>query len=802
MGLELARAMVMVRADTSQLPSDLESAKSAVSAGLAGIHGAMAGVLGGISALGAGFIRSGIASAASFEQTQIAFETMLGSAAETEKTLAALTSFAAKTPFEMPEILQAARGLIQFGERGDELMNTLKFLGDASAGTSSRFGDIALIFNQVRGVGKLLTQDFRQLSTRGVISLQDIAKHYGKTTEEAQKMLSTGKISFKDFANVLEGVSKEGGRFANMMEKQSGSLLGLKSTLNDAIGILGRFVATPIAEMFKPLVKFAIIATDAVSALVQKFPGLASNILSAITVVSGLGASLYGASSVLRFFGIDAARVWSILKTGGIVLLAGAAKFLLIGAAIGAAISAIQQVVKWILNLKPVQDSIAKASAKFAEAWVHIKAAFDNVGASIYGVLQSIFSQLVGLFGMDVSSLSDSIGSAISSAIDWIANFVVKAATLLRVMTENWGAVWSIIKAATNVAFLYIWDIVSAILSNIGKIIMSLPNIAMAAFNSMVSIAAHAIAAIGDAFPHLVTIVSATFQSLLAGLMGYVQASNTAWAGVFNVMLKVFEKLPVIAAGAIDAVVFGFNALVEHLTNFPALLQEALTGGDVAGMLGRMTADIGAKMKEGFMQYGHMEYIAETAKEAVGNTLAEVNKIPGAMSTAFTEAGGSTAITNLGDTLTSNFQETIDALSRQWEGVMPELSDLGISSETMNKINDLRGQVSGLLGLMPREEEKRGTPLVPGGVGRVPEAAPAAAGKGVGERFGLAEYGQRLQETLMKGDVAKASLTELMKHTMELKEIKKGVFAAKPRDLSVLTDENPGAIQGGFGFGV
>lgn len=261
MGIELAKAYLTVRADSSKLGSDLGSVRSTFSSMGYDVQRSLsslatqAGVVGGFMASAGmklfsymersvaavkNFVSNGMEMAGIAEQNQIAFETMLGSASEASDTFARLTEFAAKTPFEMPEITQAARGLIQFGERGDELMKTLRMVGDAAAGTSTPFGFLALVFNQVRGVGKLMTQDFRQLSTRGVLSLQDIAKHYGVTTEAANKMLSQGRVSFEDFKKIMASLSGEGGRFENMMERQSRSYLGLWSTMKDNVNLAAR----------------------------------------------------------------------------------------------------------------------------------------------------------------------------------------------------------------------------------------------------------------------------------------------------------------------------------------------------------------------------------------------------------------------------------------------------------------------------------------------------------------------------------------------------------------------------------
>lgn len=259
------------------------------------VGGAIAGVFGLT-------IKQGVNAAAQYETTVASFKTMIGSLEETEKTMQSLTAFAVKAPMTMPQIEQAAMGLIQFGERGDAMINTLETLGNAAAGTGTHFNLLSSVFNQVRGVGHLLTGDFRQLSTRGVLSLQDIAKHFDVTEAAAGKMLSTGKVSFSAFKSILEGLSKEGGRFHNMMEDQSKTLEGQMAKMGDAMGIVVR----DIGQKFMPIAKFLTDSAnkilDAWSAVPEWMKTVAATIMGlsfAIgTVLAATGAWILSAASI------------------------------------------------------------------------------------------------------------------------------------------------------------------------------------------------------------------------------------------------------------------------------------------------------------------------------------------------------------------------------------------------------------------------------------------------------------------------------------------------------------------------
>src|SRR3954447_9614747 len=59
--------------------------------------------------------RRSIDVAGQFEQTSIAFTTLLGGAQASKEMLASLYTFAATTPFELPQVLQGARQIMAFG---------------------------------------------------------------------------------------------------------------------------------------------------------------------------------------------------------------------------------------------------------------------------------------------------------------------------------------------------------------------------------------------------------------------------------------------------------------------------------------------------------------------------------------------------------------------------------------------------------------------------------------------------------------------------------------------------------------
>jgi len=91
-----------------------------------------------------------ISDASAFEQARISFEVMLGSAKKARETLSELTDFAASTPFELTGVVESSKQLLAYGTESENLVETLKFLGDASAGNQEVFKRLTLAFGQVR----------------------------------------------------------------------------------------------------------------------------------------------------------------------------------------------------------------------------------------------------------------------------------------------------------------------------------------------------------------------------------------------------------------------------------------------------------------------------------------------------------------------------------------------------------------------------------------------------------------------------------------------------------------------------
>lgn len=267
MGLELAKAYVTVGANAQGLLPGLNGLRPPILNWTKSVTGAVTGMLTsgitmGLGAIGIGSIGAaltkGLVDSAAVEQTNIAFETMLGSAEKAQKLVAQMTAFAAKTPFELPGITGTAKTLLAFGMTQEQIMPTLKTLGDVAAGTGKDLQELGVIYGQIRASGRLMGGDMLQLVNAGVPIITTLAKQYGVAEGEIKKMSEAGKISFADVEKAFQTMSGEGGIFFNMMERQSGTMGGMWSTLQDAISMFLQKAVKPLFPIVKNALDFMI----------------------------------------------------------------------------------------------------------------------------------------------------------------------------------------------------------------------------------------------------------------------------------------------------------------------------------------------------------------------------------------------------------------------------------------------------------------------------------------------------------------------------------------------------------------
>lgn len=323
MAIEAARLQIRVETDARAALSTLRSvekqAKGTAGAldGLGKSGGGLSGAVGGASDLlmmlpGIGMaagaagkalsmlsapvldvVSRGFAYRAMWEQAEIGFETMLGSADAARKQLGDLATFAEKTPFEFPDTLTGARRLMALGFAAKDVIPMLTAVGDATAalgGGTDMLDRVTMALGQMRTKGKVSAEEMMQLAEAGIPAWELLAKAIGKTTRETMKLSEAGRLDGAA-ASQLIAIQLEK-RYAGLMARQSKTLQGRQSSLND---IYNRAAGTAIEPLYNTVNNAAGVALQKLEGggadkLANGVAGILSKITSPIdAAIKGIG---------------------------------------------------------------------------------------------------------------------------------------------------------------------------------------------------------------------------------------------------------------------------------------------------------------------------------------------------------------------------------------------------------------------------------------------------------------------------------------------------------------------------------
>lgn len=241
-----------------------------------------------------------------FQQTEMAFKTMLQSEEKADALMKQLIRTAAVTPFGVEDVTEGAKQLLAFNVAAEDVNKTLIGLGDVAAGMGLNLKDLVMLYGTTIAKGKMDTMDLYQFLNRGIPIADEIAKVMGldvtNAIKEVQKQIKAGKVTSDVFIQAMQNMSAEGSKFGGLMEAQSKTITGQISNIEDAI-----------EQMFNELGKSqeGVINTGlgVVSTLVENWKTVGKVLM---TVVAAYGA--YKAA-VLAMIAISKAQIaWESAK--------------------------------------------------------------------------------------------------------------------------------------------------------------------------------------------------------------------------------------------------------------------------------------------------------------------------------------------------------------------------------------------------------------------------------------------------------------------------------------------------------
>lgn len=394
MAITAAQLQVQVTSDVSAALGGLGRVNSALTGvgrfftsaaasalGFVAATAGIAGISGGLSALSSAAF--GLNS--QLEQAAIGFETMLGGAQPAADFIQQLAAFAARTPFDFPDLLTASQRLVAMGVAARDVIPFLTATGAAaSAFGAGREGldRINRALTQMQAKTTVQAEEMRQLAETGVPAWQILADAIGTSVPEAMKLVEKRTVTAGTFINAFIATAQQ--RWVPAFERQATTFAGAMSNLRDAARFAAAEALTPLFDAVRDgaLALQALIRTPgfgqfigtlrggvagAVAAFRELAPVIGGQLLAAFERLSGFAAANLPAALA------SIAAAWEVMRPA-VAAVAAALPGLI--DQLGPALTPVLQ------NLGPILAGVAAAFTTLAAA-----SAIGAVAAAIAGLL-------------------------------------------------------------------------------------------------------------------------------------------------------------------------------------------------------------------------------------------------------------------------------------------------------------------------------------------------------------------------------------------------------------------------------
>lgn len=227
------------------------------------------------------------------ESFETSFSVLLGGESKAKAFFGELRQFAVETPMGLKDLAGGAQTMLGFNIAAEKVIPTLRQIGDISMGNSQKFNSLVLAFSQMYSTGKLMGQDLLQMINAGFNPLSVISEKTGKNIGVLKQEMSEGAISAEMVADAFATATAEGGKFNNMLLKQSKGIAGAKANFEGAV----EDVANAIGKGLQPVV---VEAYSLGTELAKNYETVGSILLYLISTYGTYKAALIAVNAIER----------------------------------------------------------------------------------------------------------------------------------------------------------------------------------------------------------------------------------------------------------------------------------------------------------------------------------------------------------------------------------------------------------------------------------------------------------------------------------------------------------------------
>ena len=595
----------------------IEGAKSAVSAGMSAIGkicssaaNAFKSISTAIVGVGAGAtvmlgklaVTGGFNRALSIEDARAKLKGLGHDAGSIDEIMNNALASVKGTAYGLGDAATTASQLVASGvKQGDQLTSVLKTVGDSAQISGRDFTEMGSIFSKVAASNKLQGEQVNQILDSGIPILQFLAKHYGITAEEAQKMVSSGKVDFENFAAAMQenlgGAAQSAGTtfkgamanvkaaLSRLGEKAMTPVLnGLRDIFNAAIPLVDAVTTklTPVFEQWGDLVSNTIapMVVDAFEKITSvlngdSFSGFSSGIMATIPLVGSLVAAM-GGTGLLGTIGellVNIPMVGPALKglVGDSALLGNALK--LLGGPVGIVLSLLTGLVMISPKLQQTLAQVAEtagsalmgAASTLAPVLQDIFDKCAQAASEIFPVLVECMGQIFETLGTVIAQLAPVAAEILQPLLDCISQFIEPLTNILTVilppLTSLVGSVLSFVGQLVAGIESLLLPIITAVIQGISDLLTKcspwLDQLG-STFETVMDRIGDALEVVGGALNQFMSVAGFVIEQVVQFLVSTLEPAFAAMApfisGIVSSVNQVISSIAQIVQGVVNLV--------------------------------------------------------------------------------------------------------------------------------------------------------------------------------------------------------------------------------------------------------
>lgn len=184
------------------------------------------------------------------EYAQMVYTNLFGSSSLATEFINVLKDFAAITPFAFSDAEEAAKRLLAYGIKSQNVMYVMQ--GVLAASTAQQnpaiIEQVSRAMGQIYTKGRLMNEEMRQLAEAGIPAYEILQQKLGLTQKQLQNLGKQAIPANVAINALVDGINE---RFGGLLSQASKTITGLISNIKDNAQMLASGLFTPVASQIR-----------------------------------------------------------------------------------------------------------------------------------------------------------------------------------------------------------------------------------------------------------------------------------------------------------------------------------------------------------------------------------------------------------------------------------------------------------------------------------------------------------------------------------------------------------------------